>query len=283
MKVKQVRTSYDIQEFGKHLVVKHSLGEYNDPYSPALFYGCYREEDIEAIEKHQSVAILLWGGSDAMRLQVLDRIIQLKRSRINPIYHIAPSSYIADDLDRVGIKYLRYNIFPKDEALFQPTPLGDKVYVYASHTRSDRVEFYGLNYLPELKRMFPDVEFIVHYASPITVPFSKMPEIYNECALGLRLVPHDAGSCTVVELALMGRKCVWNGHFPGAIPYRTITDVAQAIYTQVNRAGVIDRQLAIRAKESLSDDSWLYTETYEALDFQPANNLAQGELYAKLV
>lgn len=264
MRIRQVRVAEDIAKFGPHFREKFELVPYHDRYAPAIFYGCYRREDAEAIRDHRSIAVLLWGGSDAMVLRQIRFVQALRRDRLSPIYHIAPSSFIAEDLDRAGLEFFRYNVFPKPEELFEPVPLGNKVYVYAASPKRYHREFYGLTKLPEIQRHFPSTEFIVQYSSPPTVPYEQMPAIYRECAVGLRLVPHDAGSCTVVELALMGRYTVWNGYFPGAIPFETVQDAIAALRLQLNRAGEINTGLSERARKAISDRGWLHTESYLA-------------------
>jgi hypothetical protein len=271
MKIRQVRVAFDIKKFGEKLKKKCNLEEYADRYEPAFFYGCYREEDIHALLDHKGIAVLIWGGSDATITPHLEKLKSLVRSRINPVYHIAPSSFIEKGLQEAGISYKRCNIFPGDESMFSPVPLGNKVYMYASHTREDRKKFYGLNHIHILQKLLPGTEFIEGFSSPLTFPYESMVEVYKECGVGVRLVPHDAGSCTVVELALMGRRCVWNGHFPGAIHYRSLEDVALAIIEELKHAGTVNEALSLQAKKAISDTSWLYTDTY--ISSEPAGRV----------
>lgn len=260
MRILQVRTSHDIAFFGGLLRDAYELRSYDDPYAPAVFYGCYRAEDLEALRRHQSLAVLLWGGSDAMNVRMLRMVANLPRTRRNPLFHIAPSSFIARDLDQVGISYRRLNIYPGNRPLFRPVPLGNKVYFYIGSRRPDRFEFYGGPYLELMQRALPGVEFILGQAREL--PYEIMPAIYAQCAVGLRLVPHDAGSCTVVEMGLMGRKVIWNGGFPNAIPYRSINDVVRAIRGELERAGETDRAIAREVKRALADTAWLKLKTY---------------------
>lgn len=262
MKISQVRIAPDIIEFGKSLKAKYQLADYHDKYSPAFFYGCYRKEDRDAILQHKSIAVLIWGGSDAMHTSHMQILKNTYRPEDSKIFHIAPSSFIAEDLRRFNLKYYRFNIYPKEEKNFNPCPLGQKVYFYSSHRRDDRRKFYGIDYIQSLQRALPTVEFVEGYSSPRTHSFESMPDIYKECAVGVRLVPHDAGSCTVVELALMGRRTIWNGNFPGAIKYRNLQDVVRGIEQELSRVGTIDTTLPVYAKASISDEKWLSLSTY---------------------
>lgn len=273
MRIFQVRVSSDIETFGIALKKKFDLYDYTNPYLPAFFYGCYSEDDFKAILNHKSIAVIIWGGSDAMNFKFLNLFSSIARSLLAPIYHIATSSFIQEDLELANIPYIRRNIFPKDENLFHPSPLGYKVYVYASQNREDRRTFYGIDQLPLLKKLLPEVEFIEAYAHPPTFAFQDMADIYRQCAMGVRLVPHDAGSCTVVELALMGRRTVWNGFFPGAIHFKGIDDVVLAIKSELENIGNINKELALEAKKAIADRSWLYLETYTKLQHPISLNM----------
>lgn len=267
MKIKQVRISSDISYFGSGLKIKFGLVDYHDRYTPSFFYGCYRKEDLEAILAHKSFAVVIWGGSDAMQNTFLNIIKNAIRKGDEKIFHIAPSSFIAEDLNRVGLDHLRINIYPKNDKKFRPEPLGSKVYMYASTNTDDRKSFYGLNYLNILQDQLPGTEFIIGYSNPSISTFEKMNEVYRECAVGVRLVPHDAGSCTVVELALMGRKCIWNGYFPSAIHYNSLSDVVSAIRFELNREGEMDKKLSEISRKAISDLRWLNLETFIGSQF----------------
>jgi hypothetical protein len=262
MRISQLHTSFEIANFGLAMKNKYGLSDYLDRYAPAFFFGCYTKNDLETVLSHKSFAVIIWGGSDTISPTFLNILKNQPRSRNSNIYHIAISSYIAEDLHRIWLPYHRFNIYPNQDELFRPEPLGRKVYMYSSNRNSNRKTFYGFDYLETLKKQLPDVTFIEGFGNPKTLPFEKMAEIYKECAIGLRLVPHDGCSCTVVELALMGRKCVWNGSFPNAINYRTLDDVVRAIRTELENVGTVNRRLSQLSRKAISDTKWLHLETF---------------------
>jgi hypothetical protein len=265
MKITQLYVSYDILAFGEHMKKKFHLDTYHDDCSPAIFFGCYRREDIAIISQHKSIAVVIWAGSDAMNPQLVDLVGGLKRGLHNPVFHIATSSFIENDLRRASVPFLRFNYYPKDEKIFTPVPIGNKVYIYSCQPRSDSQCFYGFDYIPVLKEAFPETEFIIQYSNPSTVSFEKMPEIYSQVAVGLRLVPHDGCSCTVLELGFMGRKCLWNGCLPNAIPYNSIDDIISSIKKELSRTGETDFQISEYCKRAIAGNSWLETSTYTSL------------------
>lgn len=271
MRITQLYTSLDVECFGAMLAKTQRLHAYHDRYRPAVFFGCYRREDLAALAEHQSVAVLLWGGSDAMLPDTIERVAALPRTRLNPIYHVAQSSFIAEDLREAGVPFMRSNVVASDTKIFQPAPLGRKVYFYYSAPNPKRFQYYGGDHLPLLQEQLPGVEFVIANSLPATYEHARMPEVYRECAVGIRLVPHDGASCTVVEMALMGRKCIWNGEFPSAIPYRSLGDVVAAVKHELARSGEIDHDLAAKARAALGDDAWLYVENHQRLIMQESN------------
>jgi hypothetical protein len=261
MKIQQAYVSPDIQFFKPHFLSRYALSDYHDPYTPAFFYGCYNRTDLAVLAHHQSLAVIIWGGTDVTLPGMLAAVAQLPRTLVNPIVMLAGSSYIAEDLTRAQMPFLRRNIVPINPEDFQPLPLGDKVYVYAGSKQREHV--YGVPLLPAIQEQLPDVDFLIHTSVPQTVPHDQMPSVYAQCFIGLRLVAHDACSCTVSELGLMGRRCVWNGDLPNALPWQTVDDVVAAIRQERQRIGQTDTLLAHQVQAALAPTDWLDTQLYD--------------------
>lgn len=266
MRFSQAYVSPDLPAFEEAFREKYGLKPYHNPYQPSIFYGCYRAQDIETLKAHQSMAVVIWGGTDITLPYVWKDLKPLKRTRLNPLCFVAGSSFIAQDLDLLKLPYLRRNFVPiRPEDFYNPQPLGKKVYVYLGSPSRENI--YGAQYLPQLREKLPHIEFIYHYSNPPTLPRTSLAEVYGECGIGLRLVEHDGCSCTVVEMGLMGRKCVWNADFPNAIPWKNIDDVVEAIETELAKAGTTQPKLAEEVQKAVSQDDWLYTETYQDLHY----------------
>jgi len=259
VRIKQARvspwTGFFIGKFHKH----HGFDDYSDKSAPAVFMGCYGARDRFAIARHSSDIILVWGGTDV--------VITEKFGRNHPyndvlfrknVFHIAKSNFISNTLSRMGIKHFKVPVCSTVAGLFNPVPRGDKVYSYIPERSKKK---YGHDIFIKVKEQLPDIDFVI--ADGIkSVPFEEMVNMYSKCFIGLRLVEHDGISNTVVELGLMGRRVVWNGDTPNAIPYENIEDIVRAIKKEKNR--VDDNQLvssAVRNHIDIGDD-WKDTSFY---------------------
>ena len=80
MRIRQYRCSKSLSFFEQRLKLKYGLIPYTSRQKPALFYGCYREEDLEAIADHASLGVLIWGGSDAMNTNIVKSVHAVRRS-----------------------------------------------------------------------------------------------------------------------------------------------------------------------------------------------------------
>ena len=87
--------------------------------------------------------------------------------------------------------------------------------------------------------------------------------MYRRCFIGMRLTEHDGLAHTVTELGLMGRRCVWNGGSPNAIPYKNVDDVVVAI--EAERECLPDPEMVAEEMRAYLDigTDWLDTEWYD--------------------
>jgi hypothetical protein len=218
------------EHFKKGIVSKYGLGKYTDPDKPAFWKGCYGEKQIDKICMHRSTAVLAWAGSDAgWALYRPEIVAKLKKAK--HIQHIAISNFIAHDLEQAGIPYKLVPILPYDNSNIQPCPLGDSIYIYKSGFAT-----YGKAINEQIKALMPDINFIE--CNFHTYKREELLEVYKKCFMGLRFIDHDGLSNTVCELGAMGRKVIWNGNTPNAIPYdkNNIDDIVAKIrYEYDNR------------------------------------------------
>jgi len=250
MRIKQIMTSPEVRFFQKSIMEKYKLVQYNDKYNPALFMGCYHNKDLNRILQHKAFAVILWVGTDAMRyLQKPDIADSLRASHIK---HIAQCEYIARDLDRVGLKYKRLNISTSNYKK-NPVPLGKSVYFYHGITKRD---FYNYHLFIDIAEELRHINFINGYTGKFKP--TEMPAVYEDCFIGLRLTPHDGLAETVVEMGLMGRKCVWNEPFPGCYQWKNKEDVKNAIFKEYKFVGTTNAKLAKDVEKYLETGTdWL--------------------------
>lgn len=253
MKIKQILTSKAVRFFQRSMMQKYNLNPYNSIHKPALFMGCYNPRDANEIYRHKSLAVILWVGTDAMRyLQSPNIADSLKASHIK---HIAQCEYIAKDLDRVGLEYKRLNISTSNYKR-NPVPLGKSVYMYYGGNDAAFKNFYNYPLFIELSEELKHIQFISSYRGKFKPV--EMPAVYEDCFIGLRLTPHDGLAETVVEMGMMGRRCVWNEPFPGCYQWKDKEDVKNAILKEHENIGKTNIQLTKDVEKYLETGTdWL--------------------------
>ena len=63
----------------------------------------------------------------------------------------------------------------------------------------------------------------------------ELEKIYESCFIGLRLTKHDGLPNTVLEMGLMGRKCLHNGNTPNSLNYESVDDIIKHIDAEYSK------------------------------------------------
>lgn len=111
----------------------------------------------------------------------------------------------------------------------------------------------------------------------------ELHEIYKQSFIGVRLTEHDNMALSCVEMGLMGRRSIFNGNIPCAIPYsdaqyfkydpltrKQWTFQSDALQGQIERMILEadrepDKILAEEMREFVRDDErWLDSKFYRA-------------------
>lgn len=255
-KIRQCFVSNALAHFKDHFMRNHGLIEYSDPNKPAIFFGCYGQQNFDIINRHKGLAVIVWGGSDAMHPRFVRDLGRKGNTR-----HVALSDYVTHDFRRHRIPQNRRKKIPliaTNKDMFEPTRLGDSVYIYL--TMNKRVREAKL--YEDVKRKLNGKHKIIEITAYTKLPQVEYSRMLDQCFIGLRLVNHDGLSNTVVELGLKGRKCLWNGGTPNAIPYKNASDVVNAITKEadlIGQRGHSDIAKAVRDYITV-DDSWMTEE-----------------------
>lgn len=259
MKIEQIRVSKSVSYFAPFMQSKFGLHTYNNPTKPALFFGCYRRSDVRAILNHMVCPVILWGGTDAANLKN-GKYKEIRRRK--NIAHVAQSIFISEDLQKFGIPHVLLPVCAAPLEKFSPCELGNSVYFY--YGTKKKWKFYGGNYVERLQDEMPDLKVIKRSSGgKNSVPANQMPGIYSKCFIGLRLVPHDGISWSVIEMGLMGRRVVHNGDAPNAIPWSNYQDVKRAVLQERKKIGSINIELAEQVKDYIDiGEDWLDTDYY---------------------
>lgn len=274
MRIRQAYISPCLKHFEDRFRTKYGLIEdYHSRNSPIVFFGCYTSRTAKLALNHNSDVIIVWAGSDAKGLyQYLNR---LKRDRIRTdayrnlalrrnVHHIAISKWIERDLLLCGFKFQSEPITPTSvEFCCTETPkLGDCLYSYGLE---EKPEVYNARATRKVLKCLPGIELVNLNLGDGTHSYKDMWKIYQKCFLGLRLTEHDGLPNSVVELGLMGRKCVFNGTTPNALLWSDINDVVETIREERMREDSLKRRKKISKdmKEFLNvSDDWLNTRFY---------------------
>uniref|UniRef100_A0A6M3KYM9 Uncharacterized protein n=1 Tax=viral metagenome TaxID=1070528 RepID=A0A6M3KYM9_9ZZZZ len=266
MRIKQMICG--LANFKTRIANKYGFVPYTTPDEPAVAFGVYHQTTIDKILHSNELTIIVWAGTDVydfcFRPHVLDYtgITQKKNVR-----HVAISKWISNDLSKCGIPHicLPVNVVSIDKGKFKPVPLGTKIYCYSFALRPN---LYGRAVIDAVKKKLSDIEFIDinNPTNTANLPFAsdKMSEVYKQCFIGLRPTVHDGCSNTVVELGLMGRRCIHNGWLPGSIPWNRVDDIVRNIREEQKKIGSINNLLAKQTVKYIDvPDDWLYTDFWK--------------------
>ncbi|MDA3806310.1 MAG: hypothetical protein PF440_00210 [Thiomicrorhabdus sp.] len=222
MRVRQVRVNVG-PHFANAAKKKFGFTKYISDTEPCFWMACYGQKQLDFLFKHKAPVILAWSGGDIMWASKQPAIIEKFKLATN-IRHIATSSFIANDLKKMGLPYTEVPLLLHPIENLKPKPLGDSVYIYKSQFVT-----YGRELNNKIKELMPHINFIE--CDFHSHPREDVLKEYSKCFLGLRFINHDGLSHTVCEMGLMGRKMIWNGNTPNAIPYdpKNINDIVEKI------------------------------------------------------
>ena len=288
MRITKLYSPWDTTHFGPAMLKKFGFDGYYDPQSkhdktkPVVFFGCYGRGTKVDVMNHRGLCVIVWSGSDSGRLHEYRPFVDYLKST-DRVFHIAHSWWIQKDLEFFGIDYIDRVVLPVDLSGYKfEENVGDSVYHYGAKTRE---WFYGTHLL---KRLRTDWNKKPHYPNIIITaahayPKHELYELYKDCFVGVRLTEHDNMALSCIEMGLMGRRSIFNGNIPCAIPYpcapydrydpmwrkqwifqddSLLGTVAKMILEMDRRP---DKHLAEEMREFVYDDfKWLNTEYYEA-------------------
>jgi hypothetical protein len=212
----------------------------------------YKREDFESCIRHHNLVIVVWCGSDGIKIRRNRKGVKMLRGRKN-IIHYATSKWISDDLTSVKIPHKILPITPASVNL-SACPRGDKIYIY--YGSDSKKEFYGHPLAEEVEKR-TGIEVV--YAAHDSYSHNDLIEVYKQCFIGLRLTKHDGVSVTAIELGMMGRRCIFNGDSPNSIPWTDLDDICESVMKEYNNRHLKDyEQVSEETKKYLNiGNEWL--------------------------
>lgn len=199
----------------------YKLKKYTDSSKPLVMFGMYRTRDMDVYLSHKSDLVLVWQGCDARDLT--DEWAELLKMR--NCTHYAISHWIANRLKKHGIKYKQLPISATKPKL-NVCKRGDAIYFYSSDLSPLSARYHGEYFIEQIKER-TGIEVI--RATLKTYSKDELYKIYEKCFINLRLTKYDGCPNTNLEIGLMGRKSIFNGHIPHSIKWKTIDDICESI------------------------------------------------------
>jgi len=286
MKITKLYAPWDTNFWGPRMQKKYGFETYrlrDDIDKPVIVFGCYGGGTKADIMKHTGLCIIVWSGSDSVRLHEKPNFVQYCLLNAHRVFHIAHSHWIQTDLAHYGLKFIDKVVIPTNfnDYSFEKER-GDAVYHYGTH---QRMWYYGTEIMKKIAKNwnklagYPKIIMTVQNA----YKFDELYQLYKDSFIGVRLTEHDNMAMSVIEMGLMGRPSIFNGNVPGAIPYpchpydhyEPLTR-RQWVWQDESLLPIIgkmilerrgmepDRMLAEEMREFVSDDlKWLDTKFYE--------------------
>jgi len=238
-----------------YFLKKHSLKRYTDPKKPALFYSLW---SYGRLAKHESFGLIIWRGSDIIRERMVKRLNKIAKRK--NIYHVAISSYIADDLKKYGIKYKFIPIVGVDMTRFEPCLMGNEIYTYIPEVKRNKYhKKYGGDIIKKIKKK---CKYKINIIESDQYRRRKLIEVYKKCFCGFRFTSHDGLPSQVIEMGLMGRRSFYNGNIPGSIKWdkKNIDNILENIEKESKKIGTIDYEYSNRIRSFINvGTDWLDT------------------------
>jgi len=270
MRISQVSIAVSLQFMAERFRKKYKLGKYTDLMKPAIFFGCYSPTMVRRACNHRSLSVILWGGTDAKFLSLYmegklnHRDLNSSFSlllRQKHVRHVAISEFITEDLRRANLDYKFVPVSSVIPGYFRVCSPGKCVYSYGF---SRRPEVYNKPLVDKVVERLKNTKLIQgEIGTSREVNYANMSDLYRKCFVGLRLTTHDGLPNTVVELGLMGIRCIYNGNLPNAIKWTGVDDIVDSIEKEQNRIGQPDEEIAKRMLDYVTiPDDWLDTNFY---------------------
>lgn len=247
MRIAQAHISAAVSSFSDQFFSKYLLSKYTDSNKPAVIFGMYNAEDYAIYQNHKTALVVVWCGTDGLRLNANLAKVLLSRK---DVIHYAMGKFLSDDLTKFGIPHTIKPINPTHINL-DAIPRGNKVYSYGTKDWG----FYGLH---SAQRVCNALHLEYTFASYDSFTREDLLKIYADSFIGLRLTKHDGLPNTVIEMGLLGRMCIYNGSLPNCIPWTNDVDIRKSVLLEYANRRKPNKDISIAMKDYLNiTDSWL--------------------------
>lgn len=207
----QLHTSDSLKHLHERFIKKYKLTQLTDSHAPCIFFGFYHPRDFELFHNHQGPKFAMFGGSDCdLRIPGGMNNILLIAQNLKQTDSIV---HISDDIEKriieTGNTSQGFGLNLVDYDLFKPVDQpGECVFIYNGMNGMGNKKIYGEKYYNKIIELLPQYKYI--RSNDLHLPYEKMPDIYSQCFIGLRLTDQDGNANMVQEFEAMGIPVVHN-------------------------------------------------------------------------
>ena len=247
--IKQCYMSEKIAHLKPIIQTNYKIMDYDNRDSPCIFFGLYNDNDISIIRNHihgekyivpMGIRYLYddtksengWGENHNSDFDNYKKTLT-----VNPLF-LSISDKMTD-LFKYNKEYsTRIHFDCVDKMLFKPTSgLGTKIFIFNGETPNLRnASIYGKKYIDQVIKRFPNTEII--WSSMTNIPYHKLPEIYNQVAIGLCLTEQKHEVAGLKEMNLMNIPIIHN-HSIFGLKWKNVDDIIMHLMKTKN----ISRQI----------------------------------------
>jgi len=251
--------------FGDSFIKRWKFKKYTHLEEPVVFFGINRQDQI--INNHRGPKILITTGpADLPDWNIItNRKNLIIISAVDYLQTIIPP----------GVIFKREMIEMKDFSMFEPTPLGDKIYFYSRFSKGNEIprkeDLYLISKDFGYEVITTEHEHLTDYYN-----IQHLKEnYYDKSFLCMSLTP-GMGMTTVREMALMGRKTLMNASgymnifnkatvwdYGNLSPHNKIEEnikvFKKVVKKEAEKIGTVQPSINVH---TLTDDRWLYMDYY---------------------
>lgn len=253
MRIGQCHISKSVHDFPFYRL--YDLKPYYDSLAPSIFFGCYDETDLLAIQQHDSLAVIWWCGQDALDFT--------EWNTFGPnVHHVTERVKVYEHLKAKGVD-IRLNPCSNLAEPAEITPLGNKIFAYCP---ASYPQYHGGEIIEQLRERLA-FDFVIGDGSINQSEWreGRCNEYYDQCFVGLVLSHFAGGGASVIELGVRGRKCVTNVVDTGnVINWKTTDDIVKAVIHESKYIGARRKYVAIHTLNTLDlTNKFLNVEEYD--------------------
>ncbi len=237
---------------------KWELNDYHDINAPLVFFGMYGQDDVNVFLGHKGPKMVIWGGNDMHPPQL--NLVKKEIDKGNTFTFATPG-HMVEVLSSYNIPHKIFYLEVKDYSLFNPSPLGENIYVYMGRPSFPRPDYYKYNEIvsPLVKVFGKDrVKWVIQNENSTLPQNQLIKKYYNDCFVYVK--PNERGGNTSMwELSHMGRKTIGKGQspLPGFTEYKNLEHLLELIIEESKYIGKVRPEIAENTKKLFIGEEFL--------------------------